>query len=67
MNTLRAHQPSVSGFPGIFSSMARMAVRNRAYRQTVRDLEKLSDRELMDIGLNRGDIRRIAGDAARRA
>lgn len=34
--------------------------RYRQYRQTVAELNKLSDRELSDIGLLRSDIRGIA-------
>ncbi|WP_084327169.1 DUF1127 domain-containing protein [Salinarimonas rosea] len=30
------------------------------YRQTVRELERLSDRELNDVGLSRGDIDYVA-------
>ncbi len=29
---------------------------------TFRELSKLTDRELQDLGLNRGDIRRVAFD-----
>jgi uncharacterized protein YjiS (DUF1127 family) len=32
----------------------------RAYRQTVRELSALSNRELSDLGLSRGDIYSIA-------
>jgi uncharacterized protein YjiS (DUF1127 family) len=32
----------------------------RRYRMTVRELEKLSTRELDDLGISRGDIDRIA-------
>ncbi|MGP9821568.1 DUF1127 domain-containing protein [Salinarimonas sp. NSM] len=30
------------------------------YRRTVRELERLSDRELNDVGLSRGDIDYVA-------
>ncbi|WP_372425326.1 DUF1127 domain-containing protein [Salinarimonas chemoclinalis] len=30
------------------------------YRRTVRELERLSDRELNDVGLSRGDIDHVA-------
>nr|WP_084513959.1 DUF1127 domain-containing protein [Salipiger mucosus] len=36
----------------------------RAYRRTARELSSLTDRELNDIGVNRGDIARIADQAA---
>ncbi len=32
----------------------------RRYRSTVRELERLSSRELDDLGISRGDIDRIA-------
>lgn len=35
----------------------------RVYRQTFNELSKLSDRELLDIGISRGDIHWIAMDA----
>jgi uncharacterized protein YjiS (DUF1127 family) len=34
--------------------------KNKAYRETVNALEKLTDAELRDIGITRGDIRSIA-------
>lgn len=34
--------------------------RNKAYRKTYDELSKLSDKELDDIGINRGMIRSIA-------
>ena len=40
---------------------AAMAVR-REQRQTFKTLQALSDRELNDIGISRGDIRSIAND-----
>ena len=35
------------------------------YRETVRELESLSERELSDLGIGRADIRDIARQAAR--
>lgn len=35
-----------------------------AYRQTVRELNALGNRELSDLGINRADIQRIARDHA---
>ena len=37
---------------------------NAAYRETRRELERLSDRELADLGLARESIRAIASQAA---
>jgi uncharacterized protein YjiS (DUF1127 family) len=36
-----------------------------AYRETVRELEGLSERELSDLGIGRADIRDIARHATR--
>jgi uncharacterized protein YjiS (DUF1127 family) len=36
----------------------------RGYRDVVRELSAMSDRELSDIGLNRYDIGRIARESA---
>ena len=35
------------------------------YRETVRELERLSDRELSDLGIGRGDIKDIARQTSR--
>ena len=37
----------------------------RRYRDTVRELQGLSSRELNDLGINRGEIGRLAREAAR--
>ena len=37
----------------------------RRYRETVRELESLSPRELSDLGIRRGDIGRLAREASR--
>jgi uncharacterized protein YjiS (DUF1127 family) len=37
----------------------------RRYRETVRELEGLSSRELSDLGINRGDIGRLAREASK--
>lgn len=33
---------------------------DRKYRETISELSRMTDRELQDIGINRGDIHRIA-------
>jgi uncharacterized protein YjiS (DUF1127 family) len=35
----------------------------RKYRQTVTELARMTDRELNDLGIGRGDIRRVARTA----
>lgn len=37
----------------------------KRYNRTVAELESLSNRELADLGISRGDIRRVAREAAR--
>jgi uncharacterized protein YjiS (DUF1127 family) len=37
----------------------------RRYRDTVRELQNLSPRELNDLGINRVDISRLAREASR--
>jgi uncharacterized protein YjiS (DUF1127 family) len=38
----------------------------RRYNQSVRELSRLGDRELADIGITRGDIPRVAWDSSER-
>ena len=38
----------------------------RRYKQSVRELAHLNDRELADIGVSRSDIPRLAWEAAQR-
>lgn len=40
------------------------AAKRAAFRQTMRELNTLSDRELADLGLHRSGLRRIAYQAA---
>ncbi len=37
----------------------------RRYRDTVRELQGLTTRELNDLGINRGEISRLAREASR--
>lgn len=37
----------------------------RRYRETVRELQTLSSNELKDLGIQRGDIGRLAREASR--
>lgn len=49
---------------GFFKSINESRRRYATYRQTVRELDGLSDRELMDLGLHRAMIDGIAMEAA---
>ena len=48
---------------GMLDSLRSVVKRIRAERKiqkTIKELEKLTDKELNDIGIGRGDIRRVA-------
>ena len=47
-----------------FNSIAQSYARYRKYRDTLNELDNLSERELDDLGLNRSDVRRVARNAA---
>jgi len=44
-------------------NMARKLNNWRKYRETVNELDRMSDRELHDLGIGRSDIRRVARSA----
>lgn len=45
-----------------FEKISAAMAKRREARQTFKTLHKLTDRELNDIGISRGDIRSIAND-----
>jgi uncharacterized protein YjiS (DUF1127 family) len=47
-----------------FATVQDLRRRSAVYRQTVRELHQLSDRDLSDLGLTRLSIDRIAHEAA---
>jgi uncharacterized protein YjiS (DUF1127 family) len=49
----------------LFSHVVRMFRVWHRYNESFRELNRLGDRELADIGISRSDIHRIALDAAR--
>ncbi len=49
----------------LMERLARRIEEERRYRQTVRELMSLDDRELDDIGISRGRIREVARSLAR--
>ena len=57
-----------TGFAEFVTGFARMVVegseQRRVYRQTVRELGALSERELADLGIHRAMITKIAHEAA---
>ncbi|TMV53171.1 DUF1127 domain-containing protein [Thioclava sp. BHET1] len=53
-----------SGIASFMSAYNHGAERRRVYRQTVAELQLLTDRELNDLGISRSMITRIALEAA---
>jgi uncharacterized protein YjiS (DUF1127 family) len=49
----------------MFSNLVRMVRVWRNYDKSLRELSRLGDRELADIGISRSDIQRIAWENAR--
>ncbi|NVO13769.1 MAG: DUF1127 domain-containing protein [Rhodoplanes sp.] len=49
----------------LVSSLVRMVRVWRKYNESLRELSRLGDRELADIGILRADIQKIAWDAAK--
>ena len=63
MTTLVANTFNWIGLDGIanwFKSLSASIERNRQINHTIKELSKLSNRELNDIGISRGDIWAIA-------
>lgn len=48
---------------GLFAGFKRWIAERRAFNTTYNELSALSDRELDDLGISRGDIVRIANDS----
>ena len=57
-------QGSNGFFADMIASLRERNARRRLYRETLRELGHLSNRELSDLGLHRSMIRRIAYQAA---
>ncbi|MEQ6248439.1 DUF1127 domain-containing protein [Sulfitobacter sp. HNIBRBA3233] len=53
-----------SRIAAIFDTISLKLRQRRAYRQTFNELCTLHDRDLADLGLSRGDFRRISREAA---
>ena len=53
-------QDAVEGYRDLRRSMKLRAERRASYKQTYKELSKLNDHELNDIGICRGDISNIA-------
>ncbi|MDF2140214.1 DUF1127 domain-containing protein [Paenirhodobacter sp. CAU 1674] len=53
-----------TGLSGLFAGLSEALARRRVYRQTLRELQALSTRELSDLGIHRSMITRVAQEAA---
>lgn len=51
---------NISGIVDFFKELRTQYTRYTTYKSTYRELSRLSDKELRDIGINRGMIRGIA-------
>jgi uncharacterized protein YjiS (DUF1127 family) len=51
----------------LLTNLIRFLQRWRRYNRSLRELSRLSDRELVDIGITRGDIYAVAWEAAEAA
>ena len=57
-------QPALGGFSGLVAAFNARRARRKVFNQTFRELSALSNRDLADLGLSRGEIRRVAFQAA---
>ena len=65
VNTTRAAQPAFGDrFAAVLETLRTAMARRAIYRQTVRELRALSDKDLGDLGIHRSEIRRMAIEAA---
>mgnify|MGYP001766665450 CR=1 FL=1 len=53
-----------TGFAQMVANFREGLARRKVYRQTLRELKALSERELNDLGMNRSMLTRIAVEAA---
>jgi uncharacterized protein YjiS (DUF1127 family) len=60
MTALVANTLGWTGFANWYKTYKIRSAQHRAYKSTVKELSKLSDAELRDIGLHRGGIHSIA-------
>lgn len=65
MNTINTSSASFGArVANLFNGLRARRAQYAVYRETLRELEALSDRELIDLGITRGEIRGIAYQAA---
>lgn len=64
MTTAVAAKSRSFSLAAFFAGWREAMLRDRVYRQTVKELSRLSDRELADIGIHRSMISQVAYDGA---
>ncbi len=64
LNTISGILPSGGRVTNLIASWRKALEQRRIYRQTLRELNALSTRDLNDLGINRTMISRIALEAA---
>lgn len=62
-SALRNHADN-AGLAGLIGNLRDYMARRAVYRQTIRELNDLSARELADLGMSRSMIRNVAYEAA---
>lgn len=67
LSTLRFDNAIMARVSGFFAHLAEKRARAAIYRQTVRELGRLSSRDLADLGINDSMITSIAYEAAQKA
>lgn len=63
-NDIRTAGTAKAGTAGFFSKLAERAARYRVYRDTLAELNGLSDRDLADLGMSRIQVKAVAYEAA---
>ena len=63
-NGREASNGLVDRFASLFETFKLAAQRRRVYSQTLRELNALTDRDLVDLGISRGSISAIAREAS---
>ncbi len=66
-STHRASAGVADQLHSVAASFQDYRARRKLFRQTYRELNELSNRELADLGINRSMIRRLAFEAAKAA
>lgn len=64
LNDVNDTRSRPSRFAGALGGLNRRFEQYKTYRQTLAELETLSDRELLDLGISRQNLRAIAYQAA---